>query len=137
MKTSRFWIAVLGAGLVMNAFDFVVHGQLLNGMYYAKMPSLFNSTANPAWYILGDFLSVLVLAWFYDMVSGSFPTGAAGGAKFGAYAGILISFPTWLLTSAMIIGFPYGLAWLWTILGVAWGAIAGAVVAALYKKSAA
>jgi hypothetical protein len=137
MKSSKFWIAVLVAGVVMNVFDFLVQGKILNDMYYAKLPTLFNNTANPAWYIFGDFLAVLVLAWFYDVVSGSFPKGAAGGAKFGAYAGILISFPTWLLMSAMVVGFPYPLAWLWTILGVVWGAIAGAVVAAIYKKSAA
>jgi hypothetical protein len=32
------------------------------------------------------------------------------------------------------VGFPYGLAWTWPLLGVVWCVIAGALTGALYKK---
>jgi len=60
--------------------------------------------------------------------------GAKGGASYGLYAGILINFPTWIFAHLIFEGFPYSLAWTWTLVGVVWCVIAGAVAGALYKK---
>jgi D-alanyl-lipoteichoic acid acyltransferase DltB (MBOAT superfamily) len=82
-------------------------------------------------------VAALVFVWVYDRVYGSFGGGWKGGATYGLFAGILVNFPTWLFMNLVLEGFPYGLAWIWTIVGVVYGVILGAVAGALYKKEAA
>jgi hypothetical protein len=104
-------------------------------LYYSKHTDVFLDTANPAWFILGDFITVIVLAWVYDKVSGSFAAGWKGGAMYGLYAGVLVNFPTWIFLHLFIKGFSYKYAWFSTVYGIAWTIIAAAIIAALYKKS--
>lgn len=134
MKSGKFWLAVLAAGVAVSIFDFLVHGVWLASTY-KSMPDVFRQTENPTWFIVGDFVAVLVFAWFYDKVYASFGGGVKGGAMYGLYAGILVSFPTWVFIHLMFDGFPYGLSWTMTFLGIAWGVIAGAVIGAMYRKS--
>lgn len=135
MKSGKFWLAVLVSGVVVNILDFVLHGMILQNAYYGKMPEVFNPPGNPVWFIIGDFVTMLVFTWVYDKVYRSFWGGAKGGAMFGLYAGVLESFPTWIFMHLVIKGFPYSLSWIWTINGIMWGVIAGAVVGAIYKKA--
>jgi hypothetical protein len=72
--------------------------------------------------------------WVYARVFSSFGGGPKGGATFGLYAGIFANFPTWIFAHLLMVGFPYQLAWSWTIVGVLWCVIAGAVAGAVYKK---
>ena len=134
MKNSRFWIAVAGAGVVVNIIDFLCQGMIMEKMYYSRHQDVFNMTANPAWYVLGDFVTVLVLAWVYDKVSASFQKGWMGGAMFGLYAGVLTNFPTWLFLHLFIRDFGKKIALFSTVYGIVWTIIAGAVIVALYKK---
>jgi hypothetical protein len=67
-------------------------------------------------------------------VFSSFGGGPKGGATFGVYAGVLINFPTWIFSHLLVDGFTYGLAWLWTVIGIVWAVIGGAVVGAIYRK---
>ena len=136
MKSSKFWIAVLASGVVMNVVDFVVQGMMMVNMYYSKHTEVFSVTANPIWYIIGDFVAVFVLAWVYDKVSGSFSPGMKGGAMYGLYVGILVNFPTWIFAHLMIKGYSYKFAWFSTIYGIVWTVLAAAIIASLYKKSA-
>ncbi len=136
MKNSKFWIAVAAAGVAMNVVDIVLQGMIMDKMYYSKHLDLFNMTANPAWYIFGDFVAVLVLAWVYDKVSSSFASGWKGGAMYGLYAGVLVNFPYQIFLHLYIRGFSYRLAWFNTIYGVVWAMIAGAIIVAVYKKGA-
>jgi hypothetical protein len=133
MKSSKFWIAVLVAGVVINVFDYVLHGIILRDMYTSD-PTTFRQMENPTWFVIGDFVAVLVLAWFYDKVYGSFSGGMKGGMVFGIYAGILVGFPGFIFTHLVFNGFTYGMAWTWIITGIIWGGIAGAILGALYKK---
>lgn len=134
MKSGKFWIAVMAAGVVANILDYLVQGMWLTNAVYSLHPETFNPDANPVWYIVGDFVTVLVLAWVYDKVYGSFSGGAGGGALYGFYAGVLVNFPTWIFIHIFIKGFSYGTAWIWTIYGIVWAVIAGAVIGAIYKK---
>jgi len=133
MKSGKFWIAVLVAGVVMNVYDFVLHGVLMRDTY-ASNPDVFRQSDNPTWFVIGDFVAVLVLAWFYDKVYGSFAGGLKGGLMYGIYAGILVCFPGFIFTHLVFDGFTYGMAWTWIIAGIIWGGIAGAILGALYKK---
>ena len=134
MKSSKFWIAVAVSGVVMNIVDFVLQGMVMMNMYYAKHTDVFLDTSNPVWFIVGDFVTVFVLAWVYDKVAASFNAGWKGGAMYGLYAGVLVNFPTWIIARLMLRGISYKFAWFSTIYGIVWSVIAAAVIAALYKK---
>jgi len=134
MNVRKFIVAVVGVGVVMNVFDFVVNGIILQKAVYAKLPNLLRQDMSIPWLVIGDFIAALVLVWVYVRVSGSFDAGAKGGAQFGFYAGVLINFPTWIMAHLFFVGFPYHLSWTWTVMGILWCVIAGAVAGALYKK---
>ena len=133
MNVKKLALATVAVGVVANILDFLVHGQLLKGQY-AALTSLFRPDAPMHWLIIGDFVAALVFVWVYDRVYGSFGGGPKGGATYGLYAGVLVNFPTWIFMNLLVIGFPYSLAWIWTIFGIVWCVVAGAVAGALYKK---
>ena len=132
MNVKKLLLATVVVGVVMNIVDFLVQGQLLAGLY-ATLP-LFKREPPIPWLVFGDFVSALVFVWVYDRVQSSFGGGVKGGATYGLYAGILINFPTWIFAHLIFEGFPYSLAWTWTLVGVVWCVIAGTVTGALYKK---
>lgn len=135
MKSSKFWIAVAVAGVAMNIIDYVFQGMLFSEMIYKKFPQLFNmSPSNIPYYMVGDFITVLVFAWVYDKVYSSFGGGPKGGMMAGMYAGILVNFPTWIFAHLTFNGFPYWASWVFTIYGIVWYNIAGTIIGALYKK---
>ena len=136
MKNSKFWIAVVAAGVAVNAFDFVVHGMVLQNAYYSKMADLFNQPGNPVWFIVGDFVAIFVFAWVYDKVYGSFGGGWNAGAMYGLYVGVLVNFPAGIFFHLMFKGFSYALSWIWMIVGIIWYVVAGAILGVLYKKEA-
>lgn len=84
MKNSKFWIAVAASGVVMNIVDFLIQGLVMVPAYYSKHPDVFIQTGDPVWFVVGDFITVLVLAWVYVKVAGSFSTGWKGGAVYGS-----------------------------------------------------
>ena len=134
MNVKKLLIATVVLGVVWNVLDFLVHGMLLQGLYYSKLPSLFRADVSPGYFVAGDFVAALVFVWVYDRVYGSFASGAKGGATYGFYAGVLVSFPSWILNNLLFVGFPYSLSWIWTVAGILFGVIGGAVAGALYKK---
>lgn len=137
MKDSKFWMAVGAAGVVMNIIDFLFQGMVMVPAYYSKHTDIFLQTTDPLWFVIGDFLTVFVLAWVYARVAGSFSTSWKGGAVFGLYAGILTNFPTWIFLHLMLKGYSYKFAWFSTIYGIVWTVIAGAIVASIYEKKTA
>jgi hypothetical protein len=133
MNLGKLILAALVVGVVWNGWDFVVHGQILQSQY-AGLEALFRKDAPMQWLVIGDFVAALVFVWVYDRVYGSFGGGWKGGATYGFYAGVLASFPTWIFMNLLIVGFPYSLAWIWTIVGILAGVIGGAVAGMVYKK---
>jgi len=134
VKNSKFWIAVLVSGLVMNVVDFVGQGMIMTNMYYSKHADFFYGTTNPLWFVIADFVTIFVLAIVYDRVAASFSGGWKGGAVFGLYAGVLVNFPTWIILHLFITGFSYKYAWFSTIYGIVWTAIAAAIIGAMTSK---
>lgn len=135
MKSGRFWLAVLAAGVVVNILDFVVWGWLLEPTFSAMECA--RQGVNQAWYVIGDFVAIFVLAWVFDKVYASFAQGPKGGATFGLYVGVLMNFPMWIFAHLMFKDLTYSLAWILTVYGVIWAVIAGAILGALYKKGSA
>ena len=134
MNVKKLLLATIAVGVVWNVLDFVVHGQILAGAYYSKLATLFRADSPLAYLVIGDFVAALVFVWVYDRVYGSFGGGPKGGATYGLYVGVLVNFPTWIFLNLLFVGFPYALAWIWTIYGIVAGVVAGAVAGATYKK---
>jgi len=132
MNLKKILVPALVVGVVANIFDAVVHGLILKD-YYAGF-AIFNQEMSMGWLVFGDFVAALVFVWVYDRVQASFSGGPKGGATYGLYAGVLVNFPTWIFSSMMITGFTYGLAWIWTFVGIIWCVVNGAVMGAMYKK---
>ena len=135
MPVSTFFVTAIVVGIVVNVFDFLVHGILLQGPLYSKLP-LMRTDASLPLLIVTDFVAAVVFVWVYQRVRPSFPPGAAGGATFGLYAGVLASFPTWIACNLLFNGFTYALAWAWILTGILWAVLAGAVTGALASRSA-
>jgi hypothetical protein len=135
MKSSKFWIAVLVCGIVANIVDWVVYSMWLGPTYMMSNPILFRQDTNPAWFVIGDFVSVFVFAWILDKVSSVFGSTAQAGAKAGLYLGILVCFPTYIFMHLMFNGYPYGLSWIGTIYGVLWYVGIGALLVSMMKKA--
>jgi len=135
MKLQKLLVATVVLGVVWNVLDFVVHGMILSGSYYSQLTALFRQDVPIAWFVIGDFIAAFVFVWIFDRLSGGFGGGPKGGATYGLYAGILVNFPTWIFAHLLYVGFPYGLAWIWTIYGIIAFVIAGAVTGTMYKKS--
>lgn len=134
MKSSRFWIAVLVVGVVLNIIDFIVQGKVLTSMYYSKMTGVMNQDTPALWFVFGDFVAVLVLAWVYVKVASAFGSGLQAGAICGFYLGVLVNFPTFHFIHLMFKNYAYSLTWVNTIYGILWYVLAGAVLAAILKK---
>jgi len=137
MNWARGLLATILAGVVGNVLDAIVHGWYFQHNFYDQNTTLFRAHMPLPWLIVGDFVGALVLVWVYDRVMSSFAPGAGGGARFGFYAGVLVSFPGFIYLNMMFNGFSYSLAWMWIIYSVIWYVILGAIVGATYKKPAA
>ncbi len=137
MNVKKYLIAALAVGVVANVLDFVIHGLILQGPVYSQLTTLMRSDAPMHWLVIGDFVAALVFVWVYDRVYNSFGGGWKGGATYGLYVGIWANFPTWIFSHLLINGFTYGLAWIWTIVGIIWAVVGGAVAGILYRKEAA
>jgi len=133
VKLGKLIIAILGVGVVANVFDFVVHGMILKGPVYSHA-TIMRTDMPMHWLIIGDFVAAAVFVIVYDRVYQSFGGGLKGGATFGLYAGVLVNFPTWAFSHLLISGFSRELTLAWTIVGILWGVVAGAVAGALYKR---
>jgi hypothetical protein len=134
MKNPRFWIAVIVAGIVANVMDYIVQGQLLTSAFYSKIESM-RADTKPVWYIVGDFVAVLVFAWVLVRLASLF-SGAKGCAIAGFYLGVLVNFPTWHFIFLMFKGYAYRLAWINTVYGIIEYIVIGAVLGALMTKKA-
>jgi hypothetical protein len=126
-------LTALVVGVVVNLYDFVVHGLLLTGPLYSRLPIMRPAAPLPL-LILTDFVAALIFVWVFQRVRACFASGALGGATFGLYAGFLVNFPTWIASYLLLEGFTYGLAWAWTLTGVVWGVLAGAVAGGLMSR---
>jgi hypothetical protein len=134
MPVSKLLVTAMVVGIVVNVYDFLIHGIVLQGPLYSKLP-LMRTDASLPLLIVTDFVAAVVFVWVYQRVRSSFPPGAGGGALFGLYAGVLVNFPTWIACYLLLNGFTCGLAWAWILTGIVWAVLAGAVAGALTSRS--
>jgi hypothetical protein len=130
------WSALLKlgvvTGVVLNVLDFIVQGNLLAGMYAAS-PAFRTTTDIIPYLVAGDFVAAFVFCWAFLKLGRATGTGAAGGATFGFYAGVLVGFPTYIFMHLLITGVPYSMAWVMTVWQVIAYVAIGAVAGAMHK----
>jgi hypothetical protein len=139
MNVGRIVKVAIAAGIVYNILDYIALNYVLAGTL-ASMASVMKPTPSMAANVINNFAAGLMVAVMYEKVRGSFGAGAAGGATFGLFAGLLVNIPVWIGLNVFMQGFTYGIAWIFTIYGivmyVAMGATAGAVASMGGSKAA-
>jgi hypothetical protein len=136
VKNRRFGTAWVAVSIAMVIFDWVIHGEVLSRLYYTNLPGLFygeSQSYNPLWFVLNDLIMAFIFLWFYDKVHDSFEAGVRGGIKFGLLAGLFANFPSQLAWYIILKGFPYLLGWAWTVSGILFYLMAGAIAGKLYE----
>ncbi len=116
MNVKQWFLAGVAAFAAVFVLDFIVHGNLLIGLY--------NETAS-VWrpqeaarklmplMTLGQFLFALALAWFYTKGYEPGKSGVGQGLRFGLYAGIfLVAEKSFVWYVVLPVPFILNLAWL-------------------------
>jgi hypothetical protein len=118
-------------GILMNAFDIIVQGVLLAGLYTA--PVFRKPEDEIVYLVLTDFVAAFVFVWLYLKLGSATGPGVAGGATFGFYAGVLYSFPMFYAMHLLFNGYSFELASINTVYQVLVYVIMGATAGALNK----
>ena len=132
MNIKQLLLGTLVVGLVANICDMVFYGFLLSPVLKG-IEGMNQDEGMLKWFIIGDFVFVFMVTWYYGIVRGSF----SSGLKFGVITGFFLSFPMQLFWGMMMKGHPYWLSWVNVVYGVLWGAIVGWVLGMLFKPKAA
>lgn len=128
-------VKFLTSVVVLFVWGFLFEQFLAPIVYGDSMSTIPGLIADPPmmWIIIGSLVGAVVLIWVYEKVSSVFGTGAAGGAKFGLYTGILMNFPMWLYFT-LYTGWPYRTMWHFTLVGIVMGVISGVLIGLVYDK---
>ncbi len=138
MNIKRWAIASLAVLVVLFVLEFVIHGVLLQSIY--------QQTAS-VWRPMEEMNRLMWVMWLGYAIAAAFFTliyaqgyekpkaGAAQGARYGLYLGILVGAPMGLGTYA-VLPIPGALALYWFIGAVVEYVTAGAVVGWIYRQEA-
>lgn len=126
-------MVLLVAGVAVGALYLVWDMFLMEPLLGSMMTGIPGLVAEPPvlWMVVGELMAGLVLAAVYARVRSIFGTGFKGGAIYGTYAGVLVSFPMWLMMT-VFVGWPYATMWAFTVVGIVITAVAGGVIGQVY-----
>jgi len=132
MNSKQLLLAFLILGIIGNVYDILFHGVML-GPTYATIPSMAdNSSMNPLWFILFDFIGAFLFVWVFSRMESSLEKNPMGGVMYGFLVGILVTIPGMLYEAVMYKGFPLWLSFAWIagfiIKFVIYGAVLGMLV---------
>lgn len=136
MNWGKVLLAGVLAGVVKNLADWLFHGFLLVGTYQS-LPEVFTqepSPTDPLWFFLIAICISITAAILFSKTRNCWGDGAAGGATFGFWLGLVALFSPHY-NPLVIEGFPYSLAWYWGIIYVVDAVVAGAVLGIVIKRS--
>lgn len=126
------------AGLVLNVFDFVIHGVLLADQWNAALAALGKGEmtgSQIAWFVGFDFVLGIATVWLYAAIRPRF----GAGPKTAAWAGVFVWFLVGLLfnLAQMPSGlWPSSLLWTSAIVAVVYMPLAAVVGAWPYQEGA-
>ena len=135
MNMKRWALAGLAAFAVLFVLDFIVHGNLLTGLY--QQTSLiwrpqFEARKLMPLMTLGQLIFGMVFAWFYTLGYESKKRGAGQGLRFGFYVGLLLAAEknfVWFV----VLPIPFVLNFAWLASCFVNSLILGVVVGLIYK----
>ena len=133
MNWSRALFAGFVGGIVVNIYEFVIHGFVMTGTYM-KYPVFDREPANPAWFVALAVILGVIAAIIFAKTRASWAPGPKGGLVFGFWVG-LIGFFAQFYYPLVIAGFPYYLAWCMGGIALIGYLLFGVVVGAMYKAS--
>jgi hypothetical protein len=133
MNWSRILIAGVAAGVALNISDFVMHG-LIMGNTYTKYSVFTQEQASPFLFLVIALCIGIAAAILFAKTRASWAAGAAGGATFGFWLG-LVSFFAPFYNSLVFEGFPYYMGWCWGGISLIGAVIGGTVLGLIYKKA--
>jgi hypothetical protein len=133
MNWSRVLIAGVAAGVALNISDFVMHGLIMRNTY-TKYSVFTQEQANPFLFLVIALCIGIAAAILFAKTRASWAAGAAGGATFGFWLG-LVSFFAPFYHSLVFEGFPYYMGWCWGGISLIGAVIGGTVLGLIYKKA--
>jgi hypothetical protein len=83
------------AGLVLNVFDFVIHGVVLADQWNAAMAALGKgemSGSATVWYVVFDFLLGIATVWLYAAIRPRYGPGPQTAACAGLFVWFIVGF---------------------------------------------
>jgi hypothetical protein len=135
MKNRTFWIGLVAVFIVMQVYNFLVHGLWLENRYQ-ELSNIFRSEAEMAgmmhWMFFGSAVGVLIFAIIF--VRGREGGGVMEGVRYGALIGTFYSVP-YALDQYVVWPLPLDLALTWAVTGIIGFVIGGALFAAIYKPA--
>ncbi|MBI1978138.1 MAG: hypothetical protein HYS55_05245 [Candidatus Omnitrophica bacterium] len=136
MNTKRWFLAGLGAFLVVSVLDMIVHGRLLMGLY-TQTQSVWRQGPDGGhlmWLIfLTEALFAFALAWFYTLGYEVGKPALGQGIRFGFYIGIvLVAAQGFTWYAVLPVPFILNLGWLAS--SMVNSLAAGAVIGLIYRK---
>ncbi len=136
MNTGKALLAGVVGGIVVNIYDFVMHGIIMAGTYVKYDTVFTQEEANPVWFFVVAIAIGIAGALLFAKTRNSWGAGVKGGLTFGFFVG-LIGFFAQFYSPLIIADFPYYLSWCWGgILMIGW-LIFGAVASFFIKESSA
>lgn len=127
------------AGLVLNVFDFVIHGVVLADQWNAALAALGKgemSGSAIAWYVAFDFVLGIATVWLYAAIRPRF----GAGPKTAAWAGVFVWFLVGLMFNVAQVPsgiWPANLLWTSAIVSVVYVPLAAVVGAWPYQEATA
>jgi hypothetical protein len=134
MNWTRVFLAAVIGGVAMWLASFVLHG-LVMGNTYMKYPDVFTQeAANPAMFLLIEFLVAFPAAVIFAKTRSSWAAGVGGGLTYGFWLGLFGGFAQFF-SPLVMEGFPYYMAWCWFGINILVALVLGVVFGAMIKRA--
>lgn len=131
MNWTKAVVAGVGAGVAITVVNYVAHALILKETY-TKYPVI-NPPSPNVYFLVVAVLVGIAGAILFAKTRKCWKEGAAGGAAFGFWLGLVAFFGTFY-GSLVIAGFPYFLDWCWGSINLIGSLVGGAVLGAIYKS---
>ncbi|NIV92307.1 hypothetical protein GWN42_05760 [candidate division KSB1 bacterium] len=135
MNWGKALLAGVVGGIVVNIYNFVMHGMIM-GSTYTEYAAFAQEEASPVWFFVVSIFIGIAGALLFAKSRGSWGDGVKGGVTFGLFIG-LVSFFAQFYSPLVINDFPYFLSWCWGGISLIGWLIFGAIAGVMYKEPAA
>jgi len=134
MNWTKIGIGAVAGGIVIWLMDFVAHGMMLANTYTRMEIFQVAEPANPLMFLLVSTCIAAAAAILFARTRNSWGAGAAGGATYGFFIGLVGIFP-FFYHPMVLNGWPYYLSWCWSGITMIDSVVLGAILGAIYPRS--